>query len=53
MLFLPRQPLDDIEDLRAALQNALALEFSTIPPYLTALYSIRPIRPGVGPNRRP
>ena len=47
MLFLPRQPLDDIDDLRAALQNALALEFSTIPPYLTALYSIRPIRPGV------
>jgi hypothetical protein len=47
MLFLPRQPLDDIDDLRTALQNALALEFSTIPPYLTALYSIRPIRPGV------
>ncbi|HEY5981524.1 MAG TPA: ferritin-like protein [Microlunatus sp.] len=47
MLYVPRQPLDHIDDLRTALQNALALEFSTIPPYLTALYSIRPIRPGV------
>jgi hypothetical protein len=42
MLYLPRQQLETIEDLRAALANAIALELSTIPPYLTALFSIKP-----------
>jgi hypothetical protein len=42
MLFLPRQPLDTVEDLHAALANAIALELGTIPPYLTALFSIKP-----------
>jgi hypothetical protein len=42
MLYLPRQPLDTIQDLRTALANAIALELSTIPPYLTALFSIKP-----------
>jgi hypothetical protein len=42
MLFVPRQPLESVEDLRTALANAIALELSTIPPYLTALFSIKP-----------
>ncbi len=42
MLYLERQQLETIEDLHAALANAIKLEFSTIPPYLTALFSIRP-----------
>ncbi len=42
MLFLPRQPLETVEDLRTALGNAIALEMGTIPPYLTALFSIKP-----------
>lgn len=41
MLYVPRQPLDTVEDLRVALANAMKLEFSTIPPYLAALYSIK------------
>ncbi len=42
MLYLPRQPLDSVEDLRTALGNAIALELGTIPPYLAALFSIKP-----------
>src|SRR5580700_11430191 len=30
------------EGLRSALQNAIELEHSTIPPYLYALYSLKP-----------
>ena len=41
MLYLERQKLDTVEDLRIALANAIKLEFSTVPPYLTALYSIK------------
>jgi hypothetical protein len=41
MLYVKRQKLDTVEDLRKALANAIKLEFSTIPPYLTALYSIK------------
>jgi hypothetical protein len=41
MLYVQRQQLETIEDLRIALANAIKLEFSTIPPYLTALYSIK------------
>ncbi|TCJ19607.1 hypothetical protein EPD60_00340 [Flaviaesturariibacter flavus] len=33
--------IETIEDLREELQDAMQLELSTIPPYLTALYSIR------------
>ncbi|WP_448701907.1 ferritin-like protein [Mucilaginibacter sp. AW1-3] len=33
--------INNIEDLKAALQNAIELEHSTIPPYLCALYSIK------------
>ena len=41
MLFVPRQPLETVDDLRTALANAIAVELSTIPPYLTALFSIK------------
>ena len=41
MLYVQRQKLDTIDDLRVALANAIKLEFSTIPPYLTALYTIK------------
>lgn len=34
--------LDSVDDLILALQLAIELEHSTIPPYLCALYSIRP-----------
>lgn len=34
--------LNSVEDLRMALQQALQLEHATIPPYLCALYSIKP-----------
>lgn len=42
MLYVQRQQLETLDDLREALKNAIQLEFSTIPPYLTALYSIVP-----------
>jgi hypothetical protein len=33
-------PIDDLEMLRRMIATAVRLEFTTIPPYLTALYSI-------------
>jgi hypothetical protein len=42
MLYVPRQPLETVDDLRTALGNAIAVELSTIPPYLTALFSVKP-----------
>lgn len=41
MLYLRKPRLDTLDDLRACLQKAIELEHATIPPYLTALYSIR------------
>jgi hypothetical protein len=41
MLYLRKPRLDTLEDLRACLQKAIELEHATIPPYLTALYSIK------------
>lgn len=35
-------PITTIDELYAYLHAALQLEHATIPPYLTALYSIRP-----------
>ncbi len=35
-------PIATVEDLRAHLQWAIELEHATVPPYLCALYSIRP-----------
>jgi hypothetical protein len=40
MLKIKAQPLASIDDLRRALQNAIRLEHSTIPPYLTALATL-------------
>jgi Ferritin-like len=40
MLRINPQPLASDDDLRAALQNAIALEHATIPPYLTALLTL-------------
>jgi hypothetical protein len=37
-----QSPIQSIEDLRAYLVIAMQIEHATIPPYLTALYSIRP-----------
>ena len=34
--------LDSVDDLQRALQRAVELEHATIPPYLCALYSIKP-----------
>jgi len=42
MLYLRRRKLETVEDLRSWLLGAVRLELSTIPPYLTALYSIMP-----------
>lgn len=41
MLYVKRQKLDNVGDLRTALANAIRLEFATVPPYLAALYSIK------------
>ena len=35
-------PIQSLEDLRAYLVVAMQIEHATIPPYLTALYSIHP-----------
>jgi hypothetical protein len=42
MLYLKAQTIETLADVQAALGNAIQLELSTIPPYLTALYSIDP-----------
>ena len=44
MLHLPRQRLEHVGHLRAWLLGAIRLELGTLPPYLTALYSIQPGR---------
>ena len=40
MIRLATQPMDTVEDLRVAVQHAIEIELSTLPPYLYALYSI-------------
>jgi hypothetical protein len=42
------QGINSLVDLRAALQTAMQLEFSTIPPYLCAQWSIKADPDGVG-----
>ena len=42
MLLVRAMPLDTVEHAREALQYAIELEHATIPPYLTALYSLKP-----------
>jgi hypothetical protein len=40
---MPECKIDTVEDLHEYLYKAIQLEHATIPPYLTALYSIHPI----------
>jgi hypothetical protein len=47
MLRIMPQPLSSVDDLRKALQNAIRLEHSTIPPYLTALATLSGNTPSV------
>jgi len=47
MLRIKPQPLSTVADLYAALQNAIRLEHSTIPPYLTALATLSGNSPSV------
>ena len=42
MLLVRSMPLGTVEQVRDALQYAIKLEHATIPPYLTALYSLKP-----------
>lgn len=42
MIRLKAQPLNSVEDAWAMLQTAIELEFSTLPPYLYAKFSILP-----------
>lgn len=42
MILLEKQPLNSPSDIQNALQRAIELEHSTIPPYLTAEFSIKP-----------
>lgn len=39
---MPLRRIDSVEELHRYLRAALVLEHATIPPYLTALYSIKP-----------
>ena len=41
MLFVQSKPLQTQADVQAALQYAIELEHATIPPYLTAFYSLK------------
>jgi hypothetical protein len=40
MIRISAAPITDLASLRAALHDAIRLEFFTIPPYLTALYTL-------------
>lgn len=42
MIRLELNQLADVEDAQFMLQKAIGVEFGTLPPYLYALYSIRP-----------
>jgi hypothetical protein len=42
MILLKFRAINTLQDATELLQMAIALEFSTLPPYLYALYSIRP-----------
>jgi len=42
MIYLEFKAIETVDDAIELLQMAIALEFSTLPPYLYALYSIRP-----------
>lgn len=40
MIRIARQPMDTLADVQGALQKAIELEMSTLPPYLYALFTI-------------
>lgn len=42
MLLVRAMPMQSQQEVQAALQYAIELEHATIPPYLTALYSLQP-----------
>lgn len=42
MIRLQLTPLNTVQDAHSMLQTAIGVEFGTLPPYLYALYSIRP-----------
>jgi hypothetical protein len=52
MLWIQPQPLATDDDLRTALQNAIRLEHSTIPPYLTARATLKGSSPSVNFAKR-
>lgn len=47
MLMIVAKPIQSLADLHDALQNAIRLEHSTIPPYLTALATLSGSSPSV------
>src|SRR5436190_9724173 len=47
MLLLRAQSVSNVPELKAALQSAISLEHSTIPPYLTAYYTLKGNSPSV------
>jgi hypothetical protein len=51
MIFLEFKRLETVDDAKELLQMAIELEFSTLPPYLYALYSIRPDANAVAADR--
>lgn len=51
MIFLRAAPVSGLDDLKTALQNAVKLEHATIPPYLTAFYTLAAATPGVAQAR--
>ena len=51
MIFLEFKRIETVDDAKELLQMAIELEFSTLPPYLYALYSIRPDANAVAADR--
>jgi hypothetical protein len=51
MIFLEFKRIEKVDDAIELLQKAIKLEFSTLPPYLYALYSIRPESNGAAAER--
>lgn len=52
MLYIKSAPITDLPSLQDALQKAIELEHSTIPPYLTAYYTLRGTSPGSAAARQ-
>ena len=52
MLRIRAKAIKNLDDLKAALQNAIRLEHATIPPYLTAYMTLKGTTPGTKHARR-